>query len=157
MLDVMLKFFHKYAGEDEHQHQDEIANTMVYMCLERIDEGVVLIMESNESCEMNQQHLSPNELSSQLQNNIILRDNHETVVEARSLHLALQLGLNMSHTIDAVLDSLVLNINEQRQSANHNLPLVTRNACKKWLLSSLGQNFDFARDMEQFAIELATF
>ena len=146
----MSRFFHEYSGENGGQHQDEIANTMVYMCLERIDEGVVLIVESgkiymhneHEQRYHHQQCLSytddgrPDSFSS-LRNNAILQDNPERAHEVRSLHLALQLGLTMSHTIDAVLDSLVLNINEQRQLANNNNPLlVTRDACQNWILGT---------------------
>lgn len=112
-------FFHEYSGGKK-LHQDEIANALVYMCLEEVEEGVVILVQGGND------------------QGTYMKDNPERAEESRRLHLALHFGLSISDsTHDALLDSLVLNINEQRRAAlphNHVPSLLTRNACRDWLL-----------------------
>ncbi|KAH9311279.1 hypothetical protein KI387_026314, partial [Taxus chinensis] len=83
-------FFNEYSGEKK-LHQDEIANTLVYMCLQKIEEGVVCVDTVEKKIE----------------------DNPLKTKEASDLHLALNFSLSLcSDALDAVADSLVLNINE---------------------------------------------
>ncbi|KAI5064042.1 hypothetical protein GOP47_0020712 [Adiantum capillus-veneris] len=114
-------FFQEYSGGKK-LHQDEIANALVYMCLEKVEEGVILLVHGS-----NQQGLC-------------MKDNPERSEEARRLHLVLHFGLSISeNTLDALLDSLVLNINEQRGAAPVPHPmasLLSRNSCRDWLLQS---------------------
>lgn len=101
-------FFIEYSG-DKKLHQDEIANTLVYMSLQKIDEGVVCVDTAKKQIE----------------------DHPLKAKEASDLHMALKLGLSLcSDALDAVVDSLILNINE-----DSHIPLLDKAKCMHWFLS----------------------
>lgn len=101
-------FFMEYSG-DKKLHQDEIANTLVYMSLQNIEEGVICVDTAKRQIE----------------------DNPLKAKEASDLHMALKLGLSLcSDALDAVADSLILNINE-----DSHIPLVDKVKCVQWFLS----------------------
>eukprot|EP01018_Ginkgo_biloba_P016188 Gb_10236 [translate_table: standard] len=101
-------FFREYCG-DKQLHQDEIANTLVYLCLQKIDEGVVQVDTARKYIE----------------------DNPMKAKEARALHLAINFGLSLcSDVLDAVVDSLILNIDEEM-----GIPVLNKTDCLQWFLS----------------------
>lgn len=105
---ALQTFFIEYSG-DKKLHQDEIANTLVYMSLQKIEEGVVCVDTAKKQIE----------------------DNSLKAKEASDLHMALKLGLSLcSDALDAVVDSLILNINE-----DSHIPLLDKAKCVQWFLS----------------------
>ncbi|GLJ25993.1 hypothetical protein SUGI_0498590 [Cryptomeria japonica] len=101
-------FFSEYSGEKK-LHQDEICNTLVYMCLQKIEEGVVCVDTVKKQIE----------------------DNPLKAREASELHLALNFGLSLcSDALDAVVDSLILNVNDDL-----GISLLDKAKCVQWFLS----------------------
>ncbi|KAJ7241063.1 hypothetical protein O6H91_Y438400 [Diphasiastrum complanatum] len=107
VLKAMHIFFQDYSGGKD-LHQDEIANTLVFMCLKKLDEGVVLINELR-----NLMHDSPNKKT-----------------EARKLRLAVRFGLSLcDNGLETVMASLAININSR-----FNNVMLLKEDCLSWFL-----------------------
>lgn len=86
-----MDFFFQEDSGRRNLHQDEKANTLVYLCLEKFEEGSILVGNPP---------------------NPFVNENPERQDEAKRLHLALKVGQGMSDNIlDALVDSLILHVN----------------------------------------------